>query len=109
MTIGATGLLHLTDNLACFRQRFDHLLALFPPSNGVIAFFQEIVELAGAIHLFQELFLHLIFGMPENRSAFRCFNALGHNISLLNESEHDRFGDHVNQCFPGDVEVRIDE
>lgn len=30
-------------------------------------------------------------------------------MGLLNQREHDRLGNHVNQCLSGDVEIRVDE
>lgn len=57
-------LLHLTHDLTGFAQALHHLLALFPPSDRVVAFFEEFVKLLCSVHLFQKLALHLILGPP---------------------------------------------
>jgi hypothetical protein len=54
--------LHLTDNLLGATQTLHHLLALLPPSDGVIALSEQVVQFLGSVHLFQELALHLVFG-----------------------------------------------
>ena len=82
--------LHLADNLASLAQTLDHLQTLLPPPDGVVALFEEVVNLIGAVHVLQELTLHLVFG-------------------VRNEVQHDSFWNHVNHGAAGDVVVRVDE
>jgi hypothetical protein len=49
----AAASLHLADNFAGFAQAFHHLLAFFAPSDGVVALFEEVVELLRSIHLLE--------------------------------------------------------
>lgn len=44
-------LLNLTNNLASPRQTIHHLLALLPSPNSVIALLEQIVQLAGPVHV----------------------------------------------------------
>ena len=54
--------LYLTNNLIRLTQALDHLLALFPPSYGVIAFLEEVVIFGGAVHVLEKFALHFVFG-----------------------------------------------
>lgn len=70
MKTGRTlALLHLADNLACFRQRLHHLLAFFSSPDRVVAFFEEVVKFVDAIHMFEQFSLHLILGVSTSRLA----------------------------------------
>ena len=62
-----SGLLNLADNFAGTAQALDHLLALLPPADGVVALLEQIVQLVVAIHVLQKLALHLILGKPETK------------------------------------------
>ena len=53
--------LHLTNNLTRPTQTLDHLLALLPSPDGVVAFLEEVVELVGSVHVFEEFALHFVF------------------------------------------------
>ena len=57
--------LHLAHNLTGFAQTFDHLETFFSSSNGVVAFFQEVVEFVGAIHVLEQLPLHFFLGKSD--------------------------------------------
>ena len=65
LTVDAS-LLNLTDNLAGARQALDHLLALLPPADGIVALLQQFVKVVIAIHVFQQFALHLILGESES-------------------------------------------
>ena len=54
-------LLHLTDDLTGLGQGLDHLQTFLSPPDRVVAFLEEIVEFAGAVHVLEELSLHLVF------------------------------------------------
>ncbi len=43
--------LHLTNDLARSGQGFHHLLTFLATTDGILAFTQEIVEFAGAVHV----------------------------------------------------------
>ena len=65
-TVPATPLtisLHLTDNFTRFAKTFHHLQALFPSPNGEVTLLQQVVNFIGAVHVFEEFPLHLIFGV----------------------------------------------
>jgi len=59
-------LLHLAHNLARARQRLDHLLAFLPPTDGEVAFLEEVLEFVGAVRVLEEFTLHFVFGVSEN-------------------------------------------
>ena len=56
-------LLHLAHDFLSSAQALDHLLAFLPPSNGVVALLEQIVDFLSAIHLFEQFALHFFFGM----------------------------------------------
>ena len=66
---GPSALLHLTDDLARFRQRLDHLLTFFPSSDSMVAFLQEIVKFIDTVHMFKEFSLHFIFRVSYDKLA----------------------------------------
>ena len=54
-------LLHLADDLAGLAERLDHLLALLPAADGIIAFLEQVVDAVGPVHVLQEFSLHFFF------------------------------------------------
>ena len=64
MALSPTFSLHLTDNLTRLAETFDHLHTFLTPPNGVVALLEQIVNFIGPIHMFEELPLHLVFGVP---------------------------------------------
>lgn len=58
--MGESTLLDLADNLTRFGQRFDHLDALLPAPDCVVAFFEKIIKLALPVHVLEEFTLHFI-------------------------------------------------
>lgn len=60
---GTVHSLHLTDNLLCATETLHHLLALFPPTDSVVAFLQEVIKLGCLVHVFEKLLLHALFGV----------------------------------------------
>lgn len=66
--LGVKCLLHLANNLTGFAKRFDHLLTLLPPPDGVVALLEEVIESVGTIHILEQLTLHLVFGKSAGQS-----------------------------------------
>ena len=56
-------LLNLADNLAGPRETLHHLLALLPSADRVVALLEQVIELAVAVHVLQQLALHFVFGV----------------------------------------------
>ena len=82
--------LHLTNNLARLAQRLHHLRALLSATNRVVALLEQVVEFRLAVHLLEEFALHFVLG-------------------VLDEGQHDGFGDHVDHGAADDVVVGCDE
>lgn len=116
--------LNLADDLARFGEGFDHLETFFPSADGEVAFFEELFEFVGAVHLLQQLTLHFVFcesvmfelAVSECECECACYVdgwmdwRMGNGgRDALYESEHDGFGHHVDQGSPCDVEIRTDE
>lgn len=55
-------LLDLADDLAGAAEALNHLLAFLAPACGVVAFLEELIQFVGAVHVFEELALHLVLG-----------------------------------------------
>lgn len=64
ITVSERTSLDLADNLARFGQRFDHLDALLPAPDCVVAFFEEIIKLTLSVHVLEEFTLHFISREP---------------------------------------------
>ena len=62
-------LLHLTNNLLRPGQTLDHLLTLLPPTDGVLALLEQVVEFLRLVHLLEQLALHVFFGVPVHYSS----------------------------------------
>jgi len=85
-----TPLLHLTNNLTRLRQRLHHLQTLLPSADRIVALLEQLIDLVGAVHVLEELALHLVAG-------------------VLHEGVHDGFGDHVDHGAADDVVVGCDQ
>ena len=59
-------LLDLADDLARASEALDHLLALFPPADGVVALLEQVVQLVIAVHVLEQLALHSVLGEPRD-------------------------------------------
>lgn len=64
-----SALLHLADNLGGPRETLHHLLALLASPKGVVALFEEIIQLVGTVHVFKKFTLHLVFCKPIGNSS----------------------------------------
>lgn len=53
-------LLDLAHDLAGLAEGLNHLLALLPPANGVVAFLEEVVDVIGPVHVLQQFALHFV-------------------------------------------------
>ena len=106
-------LLHLTNNLLGPSQTLNHLLALLPPANGVLALLEQIVEFLCPIHLFEKFALHFFFTVPVDQNS-QCPVSHGKFQSLvmqdlLNQSQHDSLGHHIDHRPPHNAVVRRDQ
>lgn len=57
-------LLHLADDLTSATQALHHLLALLSSADRVITLLKQVIQLVVAVHVLQQLALHLVLGEP---------------------------------------------
>lgn len=82
------------------------MLTLFSPTDGVVAFFEKLVERLSSVHVLEEFSLHLILC---ESSLCQLRQRKDDMVYLLDEVQHDRFWYHVNHGTLDNVVVRVDE
>lgn len=101
-------LLNLTDDLTGLGQTLDHLLALLPSADGVLALAEQVVEFVGAVHVVEEFALHFFFGVSGGALASKqLVSAKGADV--LDEIQHDGLWNHVDHRSLHNIVVRVDE
>lgn len=82
------------------------MLAFLPPSDGIIAFFEELIESIGPVHILEEFALHFILCEPIK---VKSIAGTQDPQNLLHKVEHDSLWHHINHCPLDDVVVRVDQ
>lgn len=89
-------LLHLADNLAGTSQGLNHLLALLSSANREVALLEEIIGRIGAVHVLEQLALHLVLG-----------KSVGKLAEAIGEASANTYWTSVSMMALGTMSVRV--
>ena len=79
--------------------------ALLPPPYREVTLLEQIIQLVGSVHVFEQLSLHFLLCEPKESQYF-WYEPEKPGGCLLHKVEHDGFWDHVDHRPSDNVVVR---